>query len=120
VAEGRVPPGHAVVDDRVAMEDPASSRQRSDGPQADPIEIVAYDPAWPGVFAALGDELRGALGEIALRIDHIGSTAVPGLGLSALARLDAGKPEVVRARTGVGAVSGDDVADTLGRAVLRI
>jgi GrpB-like predicted nucleotidyltransferase (UPF0157 family) len=79
VAEGRAPPGHAVVDDPVAMEDPAASRQRSDGPQADPIEIVAYDPAWPGVFAALGDELRGALGEIAVRIDHIGSTAVPGL-----------------------------------------
>lgn len=43
------------------------------------IEIVSYDPAWPGEFAALGRELRGGLGEVALRIDHIGSTSVPGL-----------------------------------------
>jgi GrpB-like predicted nucleotidyltransferase (UPF0157 family) len=30
-------------------------------------------------FSALGEILRQALGDIALRIDHIGSTAVPGL-----------------------------------------
>jgi GrpB-like predicted nucleotidyltransferase (UPF0157 family) len=52
----------------VAMEEPAGR-----------IEIVSYDPAWPGEFAALGRELRGGLGEVALRIDHIGSTSVPGL-----------------------------------------
>jgi GrpB-like predicted nucleotidyltransferase (UPF0157 family) len=44
-----------------------------------PIEIVPYDPAWPGLFAELGRELRVGLGDIALRIDHIGSTSVPGL-----------------------------------------
>jgi GrpB-like predicted nucleotidyltransferase (UPF0157 family) len=43
------------------------------------IDICPYDPAWPGLFAALGVRLRGALGSRALRIDHIGSTAVPGL-----------------------------------------
>jgi GrpB-like predicted nucleotidyltransferase (UPF0157 family) len=43
------------------------------------IEIVAYDPAWPNRFAALGARLREALGDVAVRIDHIGSTAVPGL-----------------------------------------
>jgi GrpB-like predicted nucleotidyltransferase (UPF0157 family) len=43
------------------------------------IEIVPYDPAWPELFAQLGRELRGGLGEVALRIDHIGSTSVPGL-----------------------------------------
>jgi GrpB-like predicted nucleotidyltransferase (UPF0157 family) len=44
------------------------------------IEIVAYDPAWPGLFAELGREFRAGLGDIARRIDHIGSTSVPGLG----------------------------------------
>jgi GrpB-like predicted nucleotidyltransferase (UPF0157 family) len=44
-----------------------------------PIEIVPYDPAWPGLFAELGRELRVGLGDIALRIDHIGSTSVTGL-----------------------------------------
>jgi GrpB-like predicted nucleotidyltransferase (UPF0157 family) len=43
------------------------------------IRIVPYDPQWPTRFAELGRRLRGALGEAALRIDHIGSTAVAGL-----------------------------------------
>lgn len=45
----------------------------------DPIVILPSDPQWPALFAALGAQLRAALGPAALRIDHIGSTAVPGL-----------------------------------------
>ena len=43
------------------------------------IEIVPYQDRWPGEFAAIGRRLRSALGDAALRIDHIGSTAVPGM-----------------------------------------
>jgi len=43
------------------------------------IVIVPYDPQWPDEFEALASVLRGALGDLALRIDHIGSTSVPGL-----------------------------------------
>lgn len=43
------------------------------------IDICPYDPAWPCLFSALGVRLRDALGSRAIRIDHIGSTAVPGL-----------------------------------------
>ncbi len=43
------------------------------------ITIVPYNPAWPQEFATLARQLRSALGPDALRIDHIGSTAVPGL-----------------------------------------
>ncbi|MGH4017279.1 MAG: GrpB family protein [Pseudonocardiaceae bacterium] len=43
------------------------------------IRVVPYDPQWPARFAELGRGLRDALGEVALRIDHIGSTAVVGL-----------------------------------------
>ena len=43
------------------------------------ITIVPYDPRWPEEFMALAQPLRAALGPRALRIDHIGSTAVPGL-----------------------------------------
>jgi GrpB-like predicted nucleotidyltransferase (UPF0157 family) len=53
--------------------------RRSDCPIAQVIEICPYDPAWPSLFAALGVRLRGVLGSVALRIDHIGSTSVPGL-----------------------------------------
>lgn len=45
----------------------------------DPIVIVPYDPQWPVQFRSLALPLRAALGERALRLDHIGSTAVPGL-----------------------------------------
>ncbi len=41
--------------------------------------ICANDPNWPREFAELAARLRRALGALALRIDHIGSTAVPGL-----------------------------------------
>ena len=43
------------------------------------IEIVTYDPRWPAEFAAIATPLRTTLGELALRLDHIGSTSVPGL-----------------------------------------
>lgn len=43
------------------------------------IEIVPYKPSWPGEFLVIGRDLRRGLGDLALRIDHIGSTSVPGL-----------------------------------------
>jgi GrpB-like predicted nucleotidyltransferase (UPF0157 family) len=48
-------------------------------PAEEPVVIEPYDPSWPGRFADLGAALRNALAETALRIDHIGSTAIPGL-----------------------------------------
>ncbi len=41
--------------------------------------VVPYDPSWPGEFEVIAADVRRALGPLALRIDHIGSTAVPGL-----------------------------------------
>jgi GrpB-like predicted nucleotidyltransferase (UPF0157 family) len=43
------------------------------------LEIVPYDPAWPEAFSAERDRLAAAMGDLAVRIDHHGSTAVPGL-----------------------------------------
>lgn len=60
-------------------EDPATNDELPTTPLPDPIIVVPYDPAWPSQFDALGGRLRAALGGLALRIDHIGSTAVPGL-----------------------------------------
>ncbi len=45
----------------------------------DPIIVVPYDSAWPEQFQQIARNLRASLGDLALRIDHIGSTAVPGL-----------------------------------------
>jgi len=43
------------------------------------VEIVPYDPGWPREFEIERDRIRTALGSFAVRIDHNGSTAVPGL-----------------------------------------
>jgi GrpB-like predicted nucleotidyltransferase (UPF0157 family) len=44
-----------------------------------PLEIVPYDARWPAQFARERARLAMALGRVAVRIDHNGSTAVPGL-----------------------------------------
>jgi GrpB-like predicted nucleotidyltransferase (UPF0157 family) len=46
---------------------------------AGPIVIETADPRWPQEFRTIASRLRTALGPTALRIDHVGSTAVPGL-----------------------------------------
>jgi GrpB-like predicted nucleotidyltransferase (UPF0157 family) len=43
------------------------------------VDIVAPDPAWAAAFAAERARLAGVFGPAALVIEHIGSTAVPGL-----------------------------------------
>ncbi len=43
------------------------------------IEVVAYNTGWPALFSSLGAKLRSALGDVALRVDHVGSTSVQGL-----------------------------------------
>jgi len=44
------------------------------------ISIRPYDGRWPSEFEAARRDLRAALGAAALAVEHIGSTAVPGLG----------------------------------------
>lgn len=46
---------------------------------SDQIEIMEYDPRWASTFIKWRDRLVESLGPTALRIDHIGSTSVPGL-----------------------------------------
>ncbi len=44
------------------------------------IVIHPYDSRWPEEFERIRAGIANALGALALRIDHIGSTSVPGLG----------------------------------------
>jgi DNA-3-methyladenine glycosylase I len=44
----------------------------------DPVEVVAPDPQWPAWFARVRDQIVSALGP-AVRVEHVGSTSVPGL-----------------------------------------
>jgi GrpB-like predicted nucleotidyltransferase (UPF0157 family) len=43
------------------------------------VQIADYDPAWPARFEQERRRIEAALGPLALGIQHIGSTAVPGL-----------------------------------------
>jgi len=45
----------------------------------DKILIVDYDPQWPDLFQREAERIRSVLGHRALRIEHTGSTSVPGL-----------------------------------------
>lgn len=44
-----------------------------------PITLSEYDPVWPVLYEEEERRVRDALGERALRIEHNGSTSVPGL-----------------------------------------
>ena len=50
------------------------------GPEKRDIVIEDYDPAWTARFEQVQAALQRALGPLAHRIEHFGSTAVPGLG----------------------------------------
>jgi GrpB-like predicted nucleotidyltransferase (UPF0157 family) len=43
------------------------------------IELSDYDPAWPAVYEGEAARVRGALGHRVVRLEHVGSTSVPGL-----------------------------------------
>ena len=44
-----------------------------------PIEIGEYDQSWPALFAREAARVRSLLGERVIRLEHVGSTSVPGL-----------------------------------------
>ena len=48
-------------------------------PLAGPIVLVDNDPQWPETFREEAERIRSALGERALRLEHVGSTSVPDL-----------------------------------------
>lgn len=48
-------------------------------PLSAPVRLVDYDPEWPHQFLLEAGKIHSALGERALRIEHVGSTSVPEL-----------------------------------------
>jgi len=56
--------------------------------RTDPVIVVDYDPLWPQAFELLRARLAGALGDLAVAIEHVGSTAVPGLAAKPVIDID--------------------------------
>jgi GrpB-like predicted nucleotidyltransferase (UPF0157 family) len=52
---------------------------------SEPTTVIDYNPAWPQQFETIRAHLWPAVGEVAVSVEHVGSTAVPGL---------AGKPVI--------------------------
>jgi GrpB-like predicted nucleotidyltransferase (UPF0157 family) len=65
----------------VAAYDQALAKVTIGGPQAltERIEIRDYDPAWPALYAREAERIRSVLGTRVVRLEHVGSTSVPGL-----------------------------------------
>ena len=60
-----------------------------------PIEIVDYDPKWPAIYEMEKELILATIGRFVIGVEHVGSTAVPGLGgkpiidiMAAVRRLD--------------------------------
>ena len=93
-------------------------------PSQDPVVICDYDPDWSLHFAKLADRLAITLAGLVQRIEHIGSTAVPGLAAKPIVDIDvvlettARLPEVIGRLEGIGYLHEGDLGIT-GREAFR-
>lgn len=80
-----------------------------------PVIICEYDPAWPAAFAQLKSTIAGALGALPVAIEHVGSTAVPGLAAKPIIDIDvavaddAAMSEAIARLAGIGYVHEGDL-----------
>jgi GrpB-like predicted nucleotidyltransferase (UPF0157 family) len=63
------------------------------GPEPANIVLVPHDPAWASRYAHLWEGLVRELAGIAVRIEHVGSTAVPGLDAKPIIDIQVGVPD---------------------------
>lgn len=64
---------------------------------SDPVEIVDYDPSWEGSFSQLRAQLMEIMGTFPARVEHVGSTSIPGAAAKPIIDIDI----VVRSRRDV-------------------
>jgi GrpB-like predicted nucleotidyltransferase (UPF0157 family) len=58
------------------------------------VIIVDYDPHWPDLFKELRAPVVAELGDLAVGVEHVGSTAVPGLAAKPIIDMDVVVPSV--------------------------
>jgi GrpB-like predicted nucleotidyltransferase (UPF0157 family) len=63
------------------------------------IVVSGYDPAWPAMFEQERRSLHTALGPLVVTIEHVGSTAVPGLAAKPIIDLQASVRSLPAARS---------------------
>ncbi|HEY7422327.1 MAG TPA: GrpB family protein, partial [Gaiellaceae bacterium] len=56
--------------------------------EGSPFVVVAYDEGWPALFEELAAPVRSAVADLGAEVEHVGSTAVPGLAAKPIVDLD--------------------------------
>jgi GrpB-like predicted nucleotidyltransferase (UPF0157 family) len=69
----------ATFDDEATHLDAALARNLVGGLEPCVVRLVDYDPAWPERFEVERSRILSVFGHLARRIEHVGSTSVPGL-----------------------------------------
>jgi GrpB-like predicted nucleotidyltransferase (UPF0157 family) len=67
------------------------------------VVVVEYDPWWPARFDEEKSRIEEVLGSRAIAIEHVGSTAVPGLGAKPIIDIMVGVPDLGGAFAGCSA-----------------
>ncbi|MGC9962588.1 MAG: GrpB family protein [Acidimicrobiales bacterium] len=62
----------------------------------DSLDVVDYDPSWPEKFVFWRDKIKAEVGDLALRIEHVGSTSVPGLPAKPRIDIQVSVPDIAR------------------------
>lgn len=79
---------------RVGDEDQQVARWVGDAaPPVDPIVVVDPEPGWPDAAAVESANIADALGDLVVRIEHVGSTSVPGLPAKPILDIDVQVPD---------------------------
>lgn len=58
------------------------------------MTVVDYDPSWPAQFEILRSRIWGAVGDLAVSVEHVGSTSVPGLAAKPIIDIDVVVPSI--------------------------
>jgi GrpB-like predicted nucleotidyltransferase (UPF0157 family) len=56
------------------------------------VRLVEYDARWPAIFAAEQQRIRDQCGTLALRLEHVGGTSIPGMCAKPVLDIAAGRP----------------------------
>lgn len=65
--------------DRAPRRPDVSTVELIGGVERGQLVLVGYDPHWPQIYAEHARRIRAALGSVAVDVEHVGSTSVPGL-----------------------------------------
>jgi NAD-dependent deacetylase len=68
------------------------------------VEVIDYDPEWPKLYAEEAARVREALGPAVKEVEHVGSTAVPGLAAKPIIDLTVGLRQLELTPAQIGAM----------------